>query len=217
MMRAIVMKRLLLIALCFPLAFAAAEKPYDGVPEIFEVWVSGKISRFELKEASFEQAHEKLVAEWRAKYPTMGFPMKLADFERSDRTEAARITLSLKDVPFCQAVDLVCKASGHRPLPTEAGWIRLDHARPPGNTWSTRGYPIPSQALASLKIGEDSSSKELITAFSQMGIEFEESWMRLKVQGEQLWVLAREPQHRQFSVISTLLEKGCTITPPGKH
>jgi hypothetical protein len=214
MMWATVMKKLLLIALCLPLAIAAPEQPYHGVSEIFEVWFSAKISRFELSEASFEQAHEKLAAEWKAKHPTMGFPMKLGDFEKIDHSEPARITLSLKEVPFCQALDLVCKASGRRLLPTEAGWIHLDRPKPTGDGWSTRGYPISSESLAKLKVGEDSSPEELRAALTRMGMEFE-SWMRLKVQGDQLWVLARETQHQQIAVISSLLEKGCTITPPG--
>jgi hypothetical protein len=214
-MRAIAMKTLLSIALCFPMALAAADKPYDGVPEIFEVWFSAKISRFELNEATFEQAHEKLAAEWKAKHPTMGFPMKLADFEQSTSPEPVRISMSLQDVPLCQAVDLVCKAAGRKILRSEAGWIRLDHATPPGDTWCTRAYPISFDSLAKLKIGEESKPAELMDIFTQMGMEFE-SWMRLKVQGGQLWVLARETQHRELAVITTLLERGCSITPPEK-
>jgi hypothetical protein len=213
------MKALLLpISLLFlTLPSASAMDPDKRMANIaFDHWSKASIPSFELTDATFEQGYDRLLREWADQTIGAAFPLVLSDFEidPSLKGGASRVTMSLRDVPFVDALDLLCKATGRKIIP-KSGPFHIQSAAPAdmSGSWDTRAYPLSPTLRKQLDLIAAQQNNQMLGVYQPYGIHFE-SWMNARVVGDRLLVLASEEQHQQIALIHRLLEAGYTITPP---
>jgi hypothetical protein len=216
-MRAIVMKPLLLPLLLLVLltSLASAQRevvPSSEVTSTFQMWCRAKVPALELKNSSFEFAYGKLAEEW-LHQSAHKFPFSLDDFGPSESTAdgmAASITMSLKDVPFREAVEMLCAASGKQINP-RAGLFHLEPGDPVlADDWSAKVYILPPRVLDLLDFGPDPNGARLADVYAKLGLRFD--WGVLHLDGDKLCVLASNENHHRIKWLHELLERGYTIS-----
>ncbi|WP_035601305.1 hypothetical protein [Haloferula sp. BvORR071] len=205
----------LLFLILSPASSVATDKGMANI--VFEMWSRASIPSFDLTNASFEQGYDRLVREWAMQDIRTGFPLALSDFELDAdvKEEPPRVTMSLRQVPFSDALELLCKATGRRVIPLSGPFrIQVQAPAAPSGEWYTRTYQL-SPALTKKLLSDPVDKIRMSAVYERFGIHFE-SWMSTHLLGDRLLVLAGEEQHRQIVFINSLLESGYTITPPEK-
>jgi hypothetical protein len=143
----------------------------------------GKMAKLELDKATFEQALALVRAEWKRQYPTLDFPVSLAEYDR-DHGYPPLITMSLHDVPFIKALQYIGETSRRR-LVKKPDLLTFEEVGLIVEDWITKSHPV---------------SEEL------------EDWMTIGYHDGVLVVLAYEPQQEQIAGINFLLSQGYKIT-----
>lgn len=218
MMRAIVMKPFLLLSLllilpALPLT-AAGSPPPKEVTQAFHFWCRAKVPELKLNNNSFEFAFKQLSEEW-SRQNGYQFPLRLEDFGPLESVEAgtvASLTMTLKDVPFREAVDLLCAAAG-KELKPGAGNFRIEPDDPvQAYGWCTKIYTLSPGLLKILDLGEPPEHTRLATAYTERGLNV--GWWQIYLDGDKLLVLASNEDHHRIKFLHELLSKGYTVRRP---
>lgn len=205
-----------LAALAQPLT-AQQSTPEDPnkIQRVFQAWCTHKISSLELTDASFEQGYELLRREWKDEMSPKDFPFAITDLEVDPdwKGEDLKVSMSLKDVPFAEAMDLLCKAT-NRKIVAKSGAFRFEAGS--AGHWVTKAHVLVPMAREKVFATGYLRGVGALTYYQGFGMRLE-PWMRSCLVGDRLFVLAGEEQHHQIELINRLLGSGYTITPPSKN
>ncbi|MBM3861741.1 MAG: hypothetical protein FJ395_19120 [Verrucomicrobia bacterium] len=141
----------LLFLFCATVMRAGSSMPADEVKQA-EAFASETIPVFELKNATFEDALATVRRAWEQRHPEKSFPVLVTDYQPPDENRAAnpaRMTMSLKNVPFIKVLQYIGSCSGRRLIPRgqffqmeSHPWIEED--------WVYRSQDVTVELLAHL-------------------------------------------------------------------
>jgi hypothetical protein len=178
-------------------------------PTVSQALRAGTIAEMDLKKATFEQALAIVRTEWERQYPTLDFPVSIADYERNQGGPPL-ITMSLRDVPFIKALQYVGEASRRR-LIERPEHLTLEEMGLIVEDWVTKSHPVSEELLGRLGLGNEPTPEDLASAYSKYGVKLAD-WMKLGYHDGFLVVLAFETQQEQIAGINLLLSQGYEIT-----
>jgi hypothetical protein len=194
---------------------SAFAQPSEATVRRAQALATDTIPRLQLKEATFEDALASIRRVWEQRYPNDPFPVGLTDYRPPDgyrETNAARITLDLKGIPFVEALRYIGTFSG-RSLISVSGLAQLERHSWIEEDWVTRAHDVSPEALSALHLKPDATGAELRRAFQQFGIKLDD-WMKLGMTptGKQVVVLSYQPQQEQIAGVLFLLTNGFRIS-----
>ena len=200
-----ILASLLLLIGFIPLC--AVEPP--PAPTVSQALRAGKIANLDLKKATFEQALAIVRTEWERQYPTLDFPVAIADYER-DQGGPPLITMSLREVPFIKALQYVGETSRRR-LIERPELLTLEEVGLIVEDWITKSHPASEELLSRLGLGKQPTPENLASAYSKYGVKLAD-WMKLGYRDGFIVVVAFETQQEQIAGINLLLSQGYEIT-----
>lgn len=209
-MKLILLPLACLLTLAQPLvAQQAKPEDPDKVEWVFQTWCTNKIPSLELTDASFEQGYELLRRAWKDRVSSKDFPFAVTDFEVDPdlKGEAQKVSMSLKDIPFAEAMDLLCKGTS-RKIVARSGAFRFEAG--PSGDWVTKAHALVPAVREKVFATGYLRGVGALTYYQGYGMRLE-SWMQSCLVGDRLFVMAGEEQHHQIEIINRLLGTGYTI------
>lgn len=171
---------------------------------------TSKMEKLDLQKVTFEQALAVVRAEWKLQHPDLDFPVSIAEYEQDEQGHPPLITMSLRDVPFVNALQYISQASRHR-FVERSGLVAFEEVGLIIEDWITRTHPVSEELLTRLGLGKQPTPKQLSAAYAQFGVKLED-WMAVSYGEGFIIVTALNQQQEQIAGINFLLSEGYKIT-----